>query len=184
MFTQLMALIQKRPITLTVAAVSSTQIRVNVVPQQSENDKKANAAIGHSHAKEVAAIPDEALQGLSTPLCLTGTPEEIDAELVATLIRFTELHVGLQQSFDNAAASIKQACNAIDERERIKKDKGKATGSSKAADGKKEEDKKFPEETALPLLFTTQEQPSAAVSAGDKPQPTVADESEQLGEQD
>lgn len=184
MFTQLMALIQKRPITLTVAAVSSTQIRVNVVPQQSENDKKANAAIGHSHAKEVAAIPDEALQGLSTPLCLTGTPEEIDAELVTTLTRFTELHVGLQQSVDNAADSIREACKAIEERERIKKDKGKAPGNSKSADGKKEEDKKSEEETALPLLFTTQEQPSVAVSAGDKRPATLAAESEQLSEQD
>jgi PRTRC genetic system protein E len=184
LFTQLMALIQKRPITLTVAAVSSTQIRVNVVPQQSENDKKANAAIGHSHAKEVAAIPDEALQGLSTPLCLTGTPEEIDAELVTTLTRFTELHVGLQQSVDNAADSIREACKAIEERERIKKDKGKVPGNAKSTDGKKEEDKKSPEETALPLLFTTQEQPPAAVSAGDKRPATLGAESEQLSEQD
>jgi PRTRC genetic system protein E len=177
-----MPLIQNRALTLTVAAISPTQIRVNVVPQPTDRDKKANAAIGHSHSKEVAAIPDEALQGLTTPLCLTGTPEEIDAGLVATLSRFTALHAGLQQSFDEAAATIKQACTAIDERERLKKDKekGKPAASSKMPDGKKDEEKKAAEEPALPLLFTTQAQPPAAVSAGDNPHASAPDRVEQL----
>ncbi|HET6843510.1 MAG TPA: PRTRC system protein E [Candidatus Angelobacter sp.] len=185
MFTQLMPLIEKRPLTLTVAAISSTQIRVNVVPQPTDKDKKANAAIGHSHAKEVAAIPDEALQGLTTPLCLTGTPEEIDAQLVTALSGFTALHAGLQQSFDEAAATIKQACTAIDERERIKKekDKGKSAASSKTSDGKKDDEKKPAEEAALPLLFTTQAQAPVAVSAGDPSQRNATDAAGQLNEQ-
>ncbi len=183
MFTQLMPLIQNRPVTLTVAAISPTQIRVNVVPQPSDKDKKANAAIGHSHAKEVGVIPDEALQGLTTPLCLTGTPEEIDAQLVATLTGFTALHAGLQKSFDEAAATIKQACSAIDERDRVKKDKGKAASTPKSSDGKKDEEKKSAEENALPLLFTTEAQPPAAVSAGDKPQASATDRVEPLNEQ-
>jgi PRTRC genetic system protein E len=168
MFTQLMPLIQNRALTLTVAAVSPTEIRVNIVPQPKESDKKANDEIGYSHSKEVAKIPEEALRGLTTPLCVTGTPEEIDAQLVETLSKFTSLHVGLRQSLDAAAAVIKESVKAIDERERLKKEKAKAN-STKPAAPKAEEEKKQAEDTALPLLFTTQGQRAEAVSANDKP---------------
>ncbi len=169
-FTELMPLIQHRPLTITVAAFGDKQIRVNVVPQATEKDKKPNQQIGYSHNKEVAAIPDEAMQGLTTPLCLTGTAEEVDAELTNTLTKFTSLHVGLQQSFDNAATAIKEAVKAIDERERIKKEKDKA--NSKKQTPPKAEEKKPAEEAGLPLLFTTQGQnPRAAASAKDSAPP-------------
>ena len=166
MFTQLMPLIQKRSLTITVAAVSGTQIRVNVVPRPTESDKKANDEIGHSHAKEVAKIPDTAIQALTTPLSLTGTPEEIDAKLAQTLTEFTSLHVGLQQTFDTAAATIKDAVRAIDERERLKREKDKA--ASKKPSAPKPEERKQTADAALPSLFTTQgaDQPGA-VSAND-----------------
>jgi len=166
MFTQLMPLIQNRPLTITVAAVSATQIRVNVVPQPTENDKKANDQVGYSHNKEVAKIPDRAIQAFTTPLSLTGTPEEIDAELAQTLTKFTVLHVGLQQSFDAAAAVIRDSVKAIDERERLKKEKDKA--NSKKPSAPKPDEKKPSEDAALPSLFTTQGQDRpAAVSAND-----------------
>lgn len=166
MFTELMPLIQNRPLTITVAPVGEQQIRVNVIPQATEKDKKANNQVGHSHSKEVAAIPEKAINGLTTPLCLTGTPQEIDAELANTLTKFTSLHVGLQQSFDSAANAIGASVKAIDERERLKKEKDKA--SKKPAMPKAEEKK--PDEGALPLLWTTQGQNTpAAVSANDAP---------------
>jgi PRTRC genetic system protein E len=166
MFTQLMPLIQNRPLTITVAAVSATQIRVNVVPQPTENDKKANDQVGYSHNKEVAKIPDSAIQAFTTPLSLTGTPEEIDAELAQTLTKFTVLHVGLQQAFDAAAAVIRDSVKAIDERERLKKEKDKA--NSKKPSAPKPDEKKPTEDAALPSLFTTQGQDRpAAVSAND-----------------
>ncbi len=168
MFTQLMPLIQNRPLTITVAALDASQIRVNVVPQPTENDKKANGQIGHSHSKEVAKIPEEAIQGLTTPLCLTGTPVEIDTELANTLTKFTSLHAGLQQSYDTAAGAIAASVKAIDERERIKKEKDKA--NSKKPSTPKSDEKKPTDDAALPLLFTTQGQNSpAAVSANDTP---------------
>jgi PRTRC genetic system protein E len=166
MFRELMPLIQNRPLTITVASVSDLQIRVNVVPQVVENDKKANSQIGHSHSKEVAPIPEKAIKGLTTPLCLTGTPEEIDAELASTLTNFTSLHAGLQQSFKSAAAAIGASVKAIDERERIKKEKDKGNGKKPATP--KAEEKKPADEGALPLLWTTQSQSvPAAVSAND-----------------
>lgn len=151
MFTQLMPLIQSRPLTITVAALDGNRIRVNVVPQAIEKDKKANAQIGYAHNKEVAAIPDTAIAGLTTPLSLTGTPEEIDSELAKTLTRFTALHVGLQQNYDAAAEAIAASIRAIDERERIKKEKDKAKG--KLQNLPKAEEPKSSD--TLPLAWTT-----------------------------
>ena len=168
MFTELMPLIQNRALTITVAAVDATQIRVNVVPQCNENDKKANDQIGHTHSKEVAKIPDEAIQGLTTPLSLTGTPQELDADLVSTLTKFTALHAGLQQSFETAAAAIRDSVKAIDERERLKREKDKANAKKPAVP--KAEETRLNEKATLPSLFTTQgENRPAAVSANDAP---------------
>jgi len=172
MFTQLMPLIQNRALTLTVTAISTTEIRVNVVPQPSENDKKPNSEVAHSHEKEVAKIPEKAIRGLTTPLCLTGTPEEIDAELKNTLTQFTALHQGLQQSFDGAATAIKEAVKAIDERERLKREKDKA--NSKKQTPAKAEEQKPVEDAALPLLFTTQGEKQPAAASEEAPATTPA----------
>src|SRR5689334_18189411 len=102
MFTELMPLIQKRPLTITVTAEGDTEIRLNVIPRQIDRDKKANDKIGHTHSKEVARIPDTAIEGLTTPLCLTGRPEEIDTGLAEALSKFTSAHASLQESFDRA----------------------------------------------------------------------------------
>jgi PRTRC genetic system protein E len=165
MFIELMPLIHNRPLTITVAPVGEQQIRVNVIPQSTEKDKKANSQIGHAQSKEVAAIPEKAIKGLTTPLCLTGTPAEIDAELANTLTKFTSLHVGLQESFDSAASAIGASVKAIDECERLKKEKDKA---NKKTTTPKADEKKAADEGALPLLWTTQGQNvPAAVSAND-----------------
>jgi PRTRC genetic system protein E len=163
MFSELMPLIQHRPLTLTIAAVDEKQIRVNVIPGKIEKDKAANKEIGHSHSKEVAPIPESAIAGLTTPLSLTGTPDEIDAQLTKTLTEFTALHVGLQNSFDAAAGAIAKAVKEIDDRERIKKEQDKA--KNKKSEPAKAEPKN-PEPEPLPSLFAP---PAAqtAVSAND-----------------
>ena len=159
MFSELMPLIQHRPLTLTVAAIDEKQIRVNVVPGKTEQDKAANKQIGYSHTKEVAPIPDSSIAALTTPLSLTGTPDEIDGQLAKTLTDFTALHVGLQNTFDTAASDIKKAVKEIDERERIKREHDKAK-NKKPEPAKTAEKKQEPE--ALPSLFT-----QTAVSAND-----------------
>jgi len=174
MFQELMPLIQNRPLTITVAAVGGAEIRVNVVPQPTDKDKKANDQIGYSHNKEVAAIPEEAIRGLTTPLCLTGTPQEIDAELVNTLTNFSNVHAGLQHNFDAAAAAIRDSVKAIDERERIKKEKDKANNKKLAP--AKAEDKK-PEDAGLPLFTSDSPNPPAMVSANDEPRSSVPTQS-------
>ena len=167
MFRELMPLIQRRPLTITVAFVGEERIRVNVIPQATEKDKTANKQIGHSQSKEVAEIPENALTGLTTPLCLTGTAAEIDAELANTLNKFTTLHMGLQESFDIAASAIRDSVRAIEERESAKKEKDKEKTNKKTPAPKTEEKKPVPEPT-LPFLWTTQAANTPlAVSAND-----------------
>lgn len=170
MFSELMPLIQHRPLTLTIAAIDEKQIRVNVIPGKTEKDKAANKEIGHSHSKEVAPIPESAITALTTPLSLTGTPDEIDVQLTKTLTEFTALHVGLQNSFDTAANAIKKAVKEIDERERIKKEQDKAKNKKPEAAKADEKKNTGPTEESLPSLFTAPPPSTTAVSANDAPQ--------------
>ena len=101
MFTELMPLIEQRPLTITVAVFSGgRQIRVNVVPQDLEKDGRVNDKVGYSNKDKIAKVPDEAIKALTTPLSLTGTAEEIDAELAQALREFAESHVQLQKTVD------------------------------------------------------------------------------------
>lgn len=134
MFTELKQLIEKRPLTITVASVSEGRIRVNVVPQALPKDAEVNTKIKFSHKGEVAEIPESALKALTTPLSITGTPEEIDTELPRALSAYSETHRGLQQTLDQAKTQISEAMRAIEERE-------KAKAKSKAHAGNKGEDK-------------------------------------------
>jgi PRTRC genetic system protein E len=121
MFTELMPLIEQRPLTITVALLNGGRhLRVNVVPQSLEKDGKVNEKIGYSSKDKIAKVPDEAIKALTTPLSLTGTAEEIDAELVQALREFVESHVHLQKTVDQAKEQIAEAVKAIEERDKNK----------------------------------------------------------------
>jgi PRTRC genetic system protein E len=121
MFTELMPLIEQRPLTITVAVLSgSHRIRVNVVPKSLDKDSQVNDKIGYSNKDKIAKVPDEAIKGLTTPLSLTGTAEEIDAEFAQALREFAESHVQLQKTVDQAKEQIAEAVKAVEERDKIK----------------------------------------------------------------
>ena len=132
MFTELKPLIESRPLTITVASLADGRIRVNVIPQALPKDAEVNSAIKYSQKNEVAEVPQSALKALTTPLSLTGTPEEIDAALPQALLQYSETHLHLQQTLDQAKTQISEAVKAIDEREKAKA-KSKA-GTGKASD--------------------------------------------------
>jgi PRTRC genetic system protein E len=133
MFTELMPLIEQRPLTITVAVLNgSRQIRVNVVPQSLEKDGKVNDKIGCSSKDKIAKVPEEAIKALTTPLSLTGSAEEIDAELAQALREFADSHVQLQKTVDQAKEQIAEAVKAIEGREK-NKPKVKTTAQPTAA---------------------------------------------------
>lgn len=136
MFTELMPLIEHRPLTITVAPLSEGWIRVNVVPQALAKDSKVNEKNGYANKDKIAPIPESAIHALTTPLCLTGKPEEIDAQLAEQLKSFVDSHIALQQSVDEARQQIAEAVKAIEERD---KNRGKAKTTTKADETKSEQ---------------------------------------------
>jgi PRTRC genetic system protein E len=147
MFQELMPLIENRPLSITVAAISGGRIRVNVVPQLLEQDSKVNEKIPYSNKDKIAKVPETAINALTTPLSLTGTPEEIDAGLVQSLTEFTQSHVRLQSAIDEAKEEIAEAVKAVEER-----DKNKSRTKTSPSNAQKEEPKK-PATDDLPLLW-------------------------------
>jgi hypothetical protein len=67
MFIELMPLIEKRPITITVAALKDGHVRVNVVPAALAEDRKVNEKIGYSNKDKITKIPESAIHALTTP---------------------------------------------------------------------------------------------------------------------
>jgi PRTRC genetic system protein E len=130
MFIELMPLIEKRAITITIAALNEGRIRVNVVPMALAEDGKTNDNIGHSNKDKIARIPESAVHALTTPLSLTGAPDEIDAQLVEQLRAFVDSHVALQQSVDRAKQEIADAVKAVEERDK-NRSKAKSTSVAK-----------------------------------------------------
>jgi PRTRC genetic system protein E len=128
MFIELMPLIERRAITITVTALKEGRIRVNVVPTASIEDSKTNDNIGYSNKDKIAQVPESAVHALTTPLSLTGAPDEIDAELAEQLKAFVDAHVALQQSVDRAKQEIADAVKAIEERDK-NRSKGKSTSA-------------------------------------------------------
>jgi PRTRC genetic system protein E len=118
MFIELMPLIEKRPITITVAALKDGHVRVNVVPTALVEDSKVNEKIGYSNKDKISKIPESAIHALTTPLSPTGAPDEIDAQLAEQLKAFVDSHLALQQSVDRARKEITDAVKAIEERDK------------------------------------------------------------------
>lgn len=107
--------------------------------QQSEREDR------YSNKDKIAQIPEAAILALTTPLSLSGTPEEIDAELVQQLTTFVDSHRALQRSVDEAKQQIAEAIRAIEERDRSRT-KVKTTGVAKAVDTKSEQGSENKEE--------------------------------------
>jgi PRTRC genetic system protein E len=179
MFKELKELIRNRPLTITVVSLNDDRIRVNVIPHVVPKDTDVNGKIKHSHKNEVAEVPDSALKALSTPLSLTGTPDEIDAALPKALSDFAEVHGQLQQTLDKARNEISEAVKAIDEREKNKaKSKSSAGGKNPDKDANSKSDKKPDDAGLLPLwckppASNGNDQGGQASSATDTAQPGI-----------
>ncbi len=169
MFKELMPVIADRPLTITVAALADGKIRVCVVPQSQEKDGKVSDKLGYQ--KEVAKIPDASIKALTTPLALTGAPEELDAELCEKLTTYAGSHAQLQHGIVQATQEITDALKAIE-------DRNQAKSKSKVAPPGKKEDKEQkgeqPQASVATLPLNWLAQPAApaapaAVSAHDEP---------------
>ena len=141
MFTELMPLLRKRRLLLTVSLVEGDTIRATVVPQKA-SDNEDNA--------------------LTTPLAITGTAEELDRDLSQQLVEFTGAHLQLQSTLASAKAEMDAAAKAAREEARKKTSKpssptSPATQASPAATT-------VSREPEAPSLFAPQAHPETTAA--------------------
>jgi PRTRC genetic system protein E len=159
-----MPLIESRPLSITVAVLTGGLIRVNVVPQILEKDSKVNDKVGYSYKDKIAKIPESAINALTTPVSLTGTPEEIDESLPQALTDFAQSHVRLQNTVDDARKEIAEAVKAAEERDKTKT----RTKSASAGTTDKQESKKSGADELLPLWCASSSKAADASPNNDK----------------
>jgi len=97
MFQELMPLLAQRILLLTLSRVGDEQISVNVIPKLLKSDQQDDDA------------------ALTTPLSVTGTPEELDEQLPRQLAEFVETHLGLSSTLKSAKEQMEAAAKAVRE---------------------------------------------------------------------
>jgi PRTRC genetic system protein E len=162
MFIELLPILKNRTVMLTIALVNDQTIRVNVIPKRLKESDSGDCA-------------------LTTPLTITGTPEELDREFSGQLVAFTGSFVRLGSNLSEieaAQATAVKAAEAERKKELENKRKGSvskpatttpaATPAPEIKDGKPVFGGKTAATTQAPSLFDSHEttEPSA-----DPPQP-------------
>ena len=110
MFSELMPLLRKRRLLLTLSLIEGETIRATVVPQK------------------VSETEDNAI---TTPLAITGTAKELDRELPGQLVDFVGTHLQLQSTLATAKAEMDAAAKAA--REEARKKAAKPASATTAA---------------------------------------------------
>ena len=128
MFKELLPVLRDRAVLLTVTLVDTDQIRVNIVPKK---------------------LKDGDNDALTTPLSVTGTAEDLDAELSTTIIGFVGSHLQMKNTLEKAKAEMDAA--------------------SKAAQAEARAKSKSPTKTAPPNTEVTQYAPTAKPTEPAKP---------------
>ncbi|HEX4030947.1 MAG TPA: PRTRC system protein E [Terracidiphilus sp.] len=99
MFKELAPVLRHRAVLMTITFAEDDQIRVNVVPKKLKDDEN---------------------KALTTPLTITGTAEELDAELGPTLVDFVAAHLQLKNTLKQAKEEMDDAAKAAQAEARSK----------------------------------------------------------------
>ena len=99
MFKELAPYLRQRAVLLTVTHIEDDQIRVNVIPQKLKDGENA---------------------ALTTPVTVTGTAEELDRDLPATLVNFVSAHLELKNTLDRAKSEMDAAAKTAQAEARAK----------------------------------------------------------------
>ncbi|MBV8674788.1 MAG: PRTRC system protein E [Acidobacteriaceae bacterium] len=139
MFKELAPLLRHRAILLTVTQVEDNQFRVNVIPKK---------------------VTDGDNDALTTPVTVTGTVEDLDAQLPATLVNFVSSHLELENTLDRAKAEMDAVGKAAQAEARNKSKTVKKAVPVEAP--VKKDEQKVAEPPKVPGLF---DKPAAGASA-------------------
>ena len=99
MFKELVPILRSRAVLMTATALDDDQIRVNVVPKKTKDGDH---------------------DALTTPLSVTGTAEELDAQLGSTLVGFVASHLQMKNALDKAKAEMDAATKTAQAEARAK----------------------------------------------------------------
>jgi PRTRC genetic system protein E len=114
LFQGLAPLLANRTVILTVSANDTGQVTLNVIPKKVKEDES---------------------DALTTALCITASPDELDRDLPSQLREFTNVHAkaacNIQRVKDELAAAEKAEREAADEK-RAKKAKAKTVSPASA----------------------------------------------------
>lgn len=109
LFSQLAPLLSHRAVLITVSKLDGDVVQVNFCPGQ---------------------VKDTENQALTAPLCVTGTAEELDHDLVPQIIGFVSAHVKLNSNLAQIELEVEEAEKAARE-EAKKKQKPAGVASRK-----------------------------------------------------
>src|ERR1039458_7866624 len=148
MFKELLPLLEGRTMILTAAKIGDA-LTVTIYPKR--NGEKDENPVGN------------------TPLCVTGTPEELDHELPGLIAGYAEELGKFHTNLGQIKQQLANAATAAAEAAKVKTARKPATAPAKPA-AKSAEPAEPP--VARPDLFTTSMPPAAAAP---EPEPTQAD---------
>jgi PRTRC genetic system protein E len=141
MFIELIPLLRKRGLIITISLVEGDTIRATVLPQKA------------------SATEDNAI---TTPLAITGTAEELDRDLPQQLVEFVGAHLQLQSTLASAKAEMDAAAKAA--REEVRKKNSKPSSATIPAAQAASAPPANPEPEPEPSLFAQQNQPETPVA--------------------
>jgi PRTRC genetic system protein E len=119
MFKELGPLLRQRTVVMILTRLEDDTIRVNFIPRklnESEND------------------------ALTTPLSVSGTAEELDAELPSALVQFVGAHLELKNTLESAKEQMAAAAKAAKTEARSKTAAKTATAKTEAVETSKPAD--------------------------------------------
>lgn len=166
MFKELAPYLRQRAVLLTVTRLEEDQIRVNVIPQKLKDGENA---------------------ALTTPITVTGTAEELDRDLPATLVDFVASHLQLKNTLDRAKSEMDAAAKAAQAEARTKSKTSTTktatkTESAKPAEAPKPAPQPVSEPPRTASLFDAPADPAAAEA--DEEDEILAEASEQGDDED
>jgi PRTRC genetic system protein E len=152
MFKELAPLLRQRSVLLSLTRLEDDTIRVNVFPKK---------------------LADGENEALTTPLSVTGTAEELDAQLPSALTEYVGLNLGLSSTLETVKEQVAAAAKAAKEDARSKTAKpaaGKAESAKTGAAGTsaakpqtaRDEDKKTPAAVVKPVVPNKPAPPQSA----------------------
>jgi PRTRC genetic system protein E len=168
MFKELVPILRHRAVLMTITSIEEDQIRVNVVPKK---------------------LKDADNNALTTPVTVTGTAQELDAELGPTLVNFVGAHLQLKNTLESAKADMDAAAKAAqaEARSKTKTSPKKDTAESSAAKPKDDTKAFEPARPPVPKTASLFDMPAPEAPATPAPVPTASpsdatDEDELLDE--